>query len=123
MDGLFGIGLSKNVREPYHTLIETVNQWRERREDRQVWAVDVPSGLSSDTGQPLGCVLKADYTVTFGYMKQGMILYPGRELAGKCFVEDIVFSEKSLEVHPAAVFTCHVQDFEQLPDSKSDSSE
>ena len=74
VDGLFGIGLSKNVREPYHTLIETVNQWRERREDRQVWAVDVPSGLSSDTGQPLGCVLKADYTVTFGYMKQGMIL-------------------------------------------------
>ena len=122
VDGLFGIGLSKNVREPYHTLIETVNQWRERREDRQVWAVDVPSGLSSDTGQPLGCVLKADYTVTFGYMKQGMILYPGRELAGKCFVEDIGFSEKSLEVHPAAGFTCHVQDFEQLPDRKNDSN-
>ena len=122
VDGLFGIGLSKNVREPYHTLIETVNQWRERREDRQVWAVDVPSGLSSDTGQPLGCVLKEDYTVTFGYMKQGMILYPGRELAGKCFVEDIGFSEKSLEVHPAAGFTCHVQDFEQLPDRKNDSN-
>lgn len=122
VDGLFGIGLSKNVREPYHTLIETVNQWRERREDRQVWAVDVPSGLSSDTGQPLGCVLKADYTVTFGYMKQGMILYPGRELAGKCFVEDIGFPEKSLEVHPAAGFTCHVQDFEQLPDRKNDSN-
>lgn len=122
VDGLFGIGLSKNVREPYHTLIERVNQWRERRKDRQVWAVDVPSGLSSDTGQPLGCVLKADYTVTFGYMKRGMLLYPGRELAGKCFVENIGFPGKSLQVYPSAGFTCHVQDFEQLPKRKNDSN-
>ena len=54
VDGLFGIGLSKNVREPFQTLIETVNEWRERKQERSVWAVDVPSGLSSDTGQALG---------------------------------------------------------------------
>ena len=86
VDGLFGIGLSKNVREPFQTLIEKVNEWRERKQERSVWAVDVPSGLSSDTGQALGCALRADYTVTFGYMKRGMILYPGREIAGKCYV-------------------------------------
>lgn len=122
VDGLFGIGLSKNVREPFHTLIEAVNEWRAKKPERSVWAVDVPSGLSSDTGQALGCALRADYTVTFGYMKRGMILYPGREIAGKCYVEDIGFPEKSLAVHPAAGFTCDVQDFEQLPERKNDSN-
>lgn len=91
VDGLFGIGLSNNVREPYRAFIEEINDWRESRENRRVWAVDVPSGLSSDTGQVLGCAVKADATVTFGYMKRGMILYPGRNLAGRCFVEDIGF--------------------------------
>ncbi len=122
VDGLFGIGLSKNVREPFQTLIEKVNEWRERKQERSVWAVDVPSGLSSDTGQALGCALRADYTVTFGYMKRGMILYPGREIAGKCYVEDIGFPEKSLTANPAAGFTCDVQDFEQLPERKNDSN-
>lgn len=72
--------------------------------------------------QALGCALRADYTVTFGYMKRGMILYPGREIAGKCYVEDIGFPEKSLAVHLAAGFTCDVQDFEQLPERKNDSN-
>lgn len=122
VDGLFGIGLSKNVREPFQTLIEKVNEWWARKQERSVWAVDVPSGLSSDTGQALGCALRADYTVTFGYMKRGMILYPGREIAGKCYAEDIGFPEKSLAANPAAGFTCDVQDFEQLPERKNDSN-
>ena len=122
VDGLFGIGLSNNVREPYRAFIEEINDWRESRENRRVWAVDVPSGLSSDTGQVLGCAVKADATVTFGYMKRGMILYPGRNLAGRCFVEDIGFPEKSLEMNPAEGFSCDVQDFEQLPERKNDSN-
>lgn len=122
VDGLFGIGLSKNVREPYHTMIKKINIWREGSERRKIWAVDVPSGLSSDTGQVLGCAVKADVTVTFGYMKRGMILYPGRDIAGVCFVEDIGFPKKSLEINPVAGFSCDVQDFEQLPERKNDSN-
>lgn len=122
VDGLFGIGLSKAVREPYPTMIEKINNWHESGNGRKIWSVDVPSGLSSDTGQVLGCAVRADATVTFGYMKRGMILYPGRDIAGKCFVEDIGFPEKSLEMNPAAGFTCDVQDFKQLPERKNDSN-
>lgn len=122
VDGIFGIGLSKSVREPYHTMINKLNAWREGCEHRSIWAVDVPSGLSSDTGQVLGCAVKADATVTFGYIKRGMLLYPGRDFAGKCYVEDIGFPKKSLDMNPVLGFTCDVQDFEQLPERKNDSN-
>ena len=36
-----------------------------------VFSVDIPSGISADTGRVLNTAIKADYTVTFGYMKQG----------------------------------------------------
>jgi hydroxyethylthiazole kinase-like uncharacterized protein yjeF len=49
----------------------------------------VPSGLSADTGQPLGRSVQADRTVTFGFMKRGLVLHPGPELAGEVEVVDI----------------------------------
>ena len=44
-----------------------------------VAAVDMPSGISSDTGAVMGCAVKADVTVTFGMRKVGQALFPGRE--------------------------------------------
>lgn len=122
VDGLFGIGLLSEVRKPYDELIEKVNRWRKANPDRQVWAVDIPSGLSADTGQVLGCTIQADFTVTFGFNKRGMLLYPGRDLAGKCFVEDIGFLLKALQENEPEGFSYDVQDFEQLPERKNDSN-
>ncbi|MEE1243599.1 NAD(P)H-hydrate dehydratase [Frisingicoccus sp.] len=122
VDGLFGIGLSKNVRPPYDRMIDKINVWKKNHEQRKIWSVDIPSGLSSDTGQVLGCAVKADYTVTFGYMKCGMILYPGRELAGTCFVKDIGFSSAALEKNRPEGFLCNLQDLNDLPERRSDSN-
>ena len=55
----------------------------------RVLAVDVPSGLSADTGRPLGACVRADRTVTFGFDKRGLVLHPGHELAGDVAVADI----------------------------------
>jgi NAD(P)H-hydrate epimerase len=55
----------------------------------QVLAVDVPSGLSADTGQPLGVAVRAAATVTFGLPKIGLCLPPGNEYAGQLRVADI----------------------------------
>ncbi len=57
-------------------------------------AVDIPSGVSSDTGEILGVAVRADVTVTFGLPKIGHLIYPGREYTGKLFVEDIGFPEE-----------------------------
>jgi NAD(P)H-hydrate epimerase len=57
--------------------------------DAQVLAVDVPSGVSGRTGEALGRVLPAALTVTFAALKPGLVLEPGRSLAGRVAVADI----------------------------------
>lgn len=69
VDALFGTGLSRPIEGLAATLIEAIN-----RADLPVLAVDVPTGLDADTGRPHGCVLKANHTVTFHRMKQGLAL-------------------------------------------------
>ncbi|MDH4027851.1 MAG: NAD(P)H-hydrate dehydratase [Nitrospirota bacterium] len=86
VDALLGTGLSKEVRPPLSVVIRKVN-----RMPAPVVSVDIPSGISSDTGEVMGCAIKARCTVTFGLPKRGHLLYPGAEHAGRLFVEDIGF--------------------------------
>lgn len=58
IDGLFGIGLSRPLGEPFQSLIDTVNAWQ-----IPVLALDLPSGLEADTGKPLGRPIKASATM------------------------------------------------------------
>lgn len=88
IDGLFGIGLNKPVTGIYEDIIKTINSGK-----HLVFAVDIPSGLSADLAKPLNVAVKADYTITFGYQKVGLILYPGYEYAGEVVVADIGFPE------------------------------
>jgi len=83
VDGLFGAGLSRPLEGAYAQVVEALN-------DLPVAAIDVPSGLSGDTGQPLGgVVVKAALTVTFFRKKPGHLLLPGRALCGEIVVSDI----------------------------------
>jgi NAD(P)H-hydrate epimerase len=66
VDALFGTGLSQPVRPPYDGLIATINA-----AGAKVLAVDVPSGLDADTGQPLGVCVRADHTATVAAAKVG----------------------------------------------------
>ncbi len=83
VDGLFGAGLSRPLEGPYAQVVEALN-------DLPVVAIDVPSGLSGDTGEPLGGVcVKAVLTVTFFRKKPGHLLMPGRLLCGETALADI----------------------------------
>ena len=86
VDAIFGTGLARVVAGPAAAAIRRL---RGARAGSRVVAVDLPSGLDADTGQPLGAAVHADVTVTLGLPKLGLALEPGRTLAGRVVVARI----------------------------------
>lgn len=90
IDGVFGIGLNRNVSNDIAVCFRKINGLAVRP---RVIAVDMPSGVDATCGKVLGGALQADVTVTFSYPKSGLLLYPGRKYAGKVIVADIGLPE------------------------------
>lgn len=80
IDALFGTGLRRPIEGGIARVIGALNAARGR--GLRVVAVDLPSGISADTGQILGVAVEADCTVTISLPKPGLALEPGRGLAG-----------------------------------------
>ncbi|AKU91626.1 bifunctional ADP-dependent NAD(P)H-hydrate dehydratase/NAD(P)H-hydrate epimerase [Vulgatibacter incomptus] len=87
VDSLLGTGLSRPPEGLFARAIEAMNAASGR--GARVVAVDLPSGLSADTGRAPGDVVRANATVTFGALKPGLVLHPGAELAGEVKVASI----------------------------------
>ena len=81
VDGLFGIGLNRPLAGDWLKLVRAINQSRSR-----ILAVDVPSGLDADTGEPLGDAVRAEVTLTFGAMKRGLLPAAAAPFAGRLAV-------------------------------------
>lgn len=82
IDGILGTGITGEIREPYASAINYINQT-----DCFKFAVDVPSGLDPQTGETANIYTKCDMTVTFHKMKQGI---PKRkDLTGELYAEKI----------------------------------
>ena len=90
VDALFGVGLSREVDGLYREAVERFNGLCGYK-----LAMDMPSGIDSDKGAVLGCAVRADETVTFGFCKRGLVLYPGCEYAGRVVVGEIGINERS----------------------------
>ena len=84
LDSLFGTGLSRSPKDRFATWIEAINA-----ADAHVVAVDIPSGLDSDSGVAYAPCVRADVTVTFTLPKQGMLKGDGPRLSGEVWVADI----------------------------------
>lgn len=78
IDGLFGIGLNRPLAASWLKLIQRVNAC-----NSPILAVDVPSGISADTGEPLEDAIRATHTITFGAVKQGLIKSIGWPFVGR----------------------------------------
>ena len=116
VDGIFGVGLTREVRGIHRDVIARKNEASAYR-----IAIDVPSGVDAATGKVLGIGFQADLTVTFGLSKIGLLLYPGAEYAGEVVVKDIGFPKMAVdEVDPGA-FTYEEGDEERIPSRKADS--
>lgn len=84
VDALLGTGLSRPPAGKYAEWIRAIND-----AGKQVVAVDIPSGLETDTGQALDPTVRADLTVTLGLPKPGLRRLDGPGLAGTVWVVDI----------------------------------
>lgn len=96
IDAILGTGLTSEVRGFYRSVIDFINA-----SGRPVFAVDIPSGVNADTGQPCGTCIRAQATATFGLAKTGHFLHPGASLRGDLRVVDIGIPPHIVEkAHP-----------------------
>jgi hydroxyethylthiazole kinase-like uncharacterized protein yjeF len=84
IDGLFGIGLTRDIAGDYATLVEYANC-----QACPVLALDIPSGLASDTGRVMGTAVRATHTITFIAQKPGLLTLDGPDLCGEVTVADL----------------------------------
>ena len=84
IDAILGTGLKSDVKGYFKTIIDYINKL-----NKPVFAVDVPSGLNSDTGQPCGTCICAAATATFAFAKTGHMVYPGADYIGNLKIVDI----------------------------------
>lgn len=95
IDAIFGTGLNAEVKGLPRHAIEAINR-RGSSRGVPILAVDISSGVNSDTGALMGVAVRAAATMTFGYAKYGHVSYPGAELCGELEIADIGFVPEAL---------------------------
>ncbi len=85
VDALLGIGVNREISGLMSDVIGVIND----SGSIPVLAVDIPSGISADDGLVKGCAVCADYTITFAFPKNGLMIGEGPEKAGKVYVAEI----------------------------------
>lgn len=97
IDALLGTGLGGDVRGDFLTAISRINQ-----SGLPVISADIPSGLCSDTGVTLGVAIKAEATVTFIGIKQGLLTADAKELVGRLVFDDLAVPESVYQSVPVS---------------------
>jgi NAD(P)H-hydrate epimerase len=92
VDGLFGTGLSRPVEGPLRAVIEAMN-----RSGKPIFALDLPSGLDADSGEPLGVAVRACATATFVAAKLGFTAPGAASYTGEVAVIDIGLPRRLLD--------------------------
>ena len=84
IDGLFGIGLARDIDGEYARMVAYAN-----RQTCPVLALDIPSGLHSDTGRVMGSAVRATHTITFIALKPGLLTLDGPDYCGEITVANL----------------------------------
>ncbi|MBQ2802287.1 MAG: NAD(P)H-hydrate dehydratase [Lachnospiraceae bacterium] len=110
VDALFGVGLSRELTGEYAGAIDAFNRGRGYK-----LALDIPSGVHADNGAVLGCAARVDATITFGFCKRGLVLFPGAEYAGEVITANIGICKMSFLGVPPQMFCYHAEKNSLLP--------
>jgi NAD(P)H-hydrate epimerase len=117
VDALFGTGLTRALTGAGARAVESIN-----RAGREVVAADVPSGLSSDTGELIGPSIRAQLTVAFAAAKYCHAFYPARERCGRLRVVPIGIPRRLLVSGTAGTSLVEAADLRRLlPPRRRDS--
>ena len=115
VDAMLGTGITGAPRDPYANAIKSINLT-----DCPVVAVDMPSGVDTDTGATPGEAIRATHTVTFAYPKLGQFLFPGAACVGRLHVVDIGFDWEKLDARtPFRLFTLPLDGGVEAPNRPS----
>jgi ADP-dependent NAD(P)H-hydrate dehydratase / NAD(P)H-hydrate epimerase len=104
IDGLFGIGLARDIDGDYARMVQYVN-----RAGCPVLALDIPSGLHSDTGRVMGSAVRATHTITFLALKPGLLTLDGPDHCG-----DITLADLGLRVEKPAAWVAERELFRSV---------
>ncbi len=86
VDGMLGIGLNSDLRGDILSAVQWINNQK-----APCFAMDIPTGLHSDSGLMLGEAVKADHTLSFGSLKQGFYLNDGFKRRGEVHLCELPF--------------------------------
>lgn len=92
IDALFGTGLAGPLRPPFDRIVESINAT-----NAKVLAVDIPSGLDCDTGQPMGTTIRAHHTATIAALKRGFTQPAALPWLGQVHIIDMGMPRRILE--------------------------
>ncbi|MEG2232195.1 MAG: NAD(P)H-hydrate dehydratase, partial [Lachnospiraceae bacterium] len=110
IDAIFGIGLNRIVEGIYAEAIEQMNHMTGTK-----LAVDMPSGIHTDSGLVMGTAVEADVTITFAYKKIGQLLYPGARYCGTLLCKDIGITIDSYLGKRPLMYSYQTDDIDRLP--------
>ena len=109
IDGLFGVGLQRDITgETAHWIAQAQDL------DCPKLAIDLPSGLDSDSGRIRGCALRADHTLTFLGLKPGLLTAEGPDYAGALHLDTLGVDPTTLPATPGFALT-HLAPQHHLP--------
>ncbi len=109
VDALFGTGLSKPAGGLYEKVIKKVNAAR-----KYVFAVDIPSGVGSDSGHLIGPHIKANVTAALALLKRSHLLFPAAESMGEVQILDISIPHEAVERQDIPVAWLELEDIQSL---------
>ena len=110
VDGIFGVGLSREVQGVQKKAIEAMNHM-----DAIKIAIDIPSGIDATTGEVLGAAFYADYTVTFGLKTLGMFFLDGIDACGTVICKPIGFPAQAVAHVKPMIYAYDNSDLDKLP--------
>ena len=96
IDGLFGIGLKREIVGPYADLIDRANALA-ARDGCPLLALDCPSGLDADTGKRWGATIRASHTITFIGGKPGLFTADGPDCCGEISIAPLELEAETIQ--------------------------
>lgn len=104
VDAVLGTGLDRDVTGELYKVIEEINAAK-----AAVISIDIPSGLNVDTGQVMGICIRADATITFIGLKQGLFTNQGPDCSGRIYFDDLQVPAETYSKIQAAAYRVNLE--------------